>query len=147
MRSESNRMGPRRQRRWLPQELLAKTHPFEFQETLFPSVDVVDLSTRAEVQTNPNDPNGVIAGRKNLFDAINLLEPTGNPVVLSQPCAAALHPAGLVGYALACASEDLIVFDLTSGTAIDLLRNLPGDHPVGLGLDEDVGQRLFVVLS
>jgi predicted CXXCH cytochrome family protein len=129
---------------WLPQELLAPTHPFSFQETLFPSIDVVDLSARAEVQTDPNDPNGVIAGRKNLFDAINILSPTGNPDVLSQPCAAVLHPAGLVGYALACASEDLMVFDLTSGIAIDLLRNLPGDHPVGLALDA-TGQRLFVI--
>jgi predicted CXXCH cytochrome family protein len=96
------------------------------------------------VQTDPNDPNGVIAGRKNLFDAINILDPTGNPAVVSQPCSAVLHPAGQVGYALACASEDLIVFDVTSGIAIDLLRNLPGDHPVALALD-DTGQRLFVV--
>ncbi len=129
---------------WLPQELLATTHPFAFQETLFPSIDVVDLSARAEVQTDPNDPNGVIAGRKNLFDAINILDPKGNPAVVSQPCAAVLHPGGLVGYALACASEDLIEFDLTSGIAIDLLRDLPGDHPVGLALD-DTGQRLFVM--
>jgi predicted CXXCH cytochrome family protein len=129
---------------WLPQELLAPTHPFAFPETLFPSIDVVDLSARTEVQTDPNDPNGVIAGRKNLFDAINILDETGNPAVVSQPCAAVLHPAGLIGYALACASEDLMVFDLTSGVASDLLRNLPGDHPMALALD-DTGQRLFVL--
>lgn len=129
---------------WLPHELLAPTHPFQFRETLFPTVSVVDLSVRAEVTTDPNDPVGTIAGRKNLFDAIDILDPTGNPSVLSQPCAAAFHPAGLVAYALACASEDLLVFDATTGIAIDLQRNLPGDHPVGLTLD-DHGQRLFVV--
>ncbi len=129
---------------WLPHELLAPTHPFQFQETLFPTVSVVDLSARAEVETDPNDPVGTIAGRKNLFDAINILDSTGNPSVLSQPCAAVFHPAGFTAYALACASEDLIVFDATTGIASDLIRDLPGDHPVGLALDP-AGQRLFVI--
>jgi DNA-binding beta-propeller fold protein YncE len=129
---------------WLPHELLANHHPFQFQRVLFPTVSVVDLSARAEVQTNPNDPNGVIAGRKLLFDAINIPDATGNPSVLSQPCAAAIHPNGLVAYVVACASEDLLTFDLTAGIAIDLLRNLPGDHPTGMTLD-DAGARAFIV--
>jgi hypothetical protein len=130
---------------WLPHEILAPTHPFQFQTTLFPAISVVDLSdAQAEVQTDPLDPNGAIAGRKVLFDAINVLDETGTPEVLSQPCAAALHPKGLVGYALACASEDLIVFELGTGIATDVLRNLPGDHPVGLTLD-DTGQRAWIL--
>ncbi len=129
---------------WLPHELLANTHPFQFQTTLFPAISVVDLDARAEVQTNPNDPAGIIAGRKNLFDAIKVLDTTGTPQVVSQPCAAALHPNGRVGWAIACASEDLLVFDALTGIASDLVRDLPGDHPVGLALD-DRGQRLFVV--
>jgi hypothetical protein len=141
---ESLAWAPDGQVAWLPHELMAPTHPFQFQETLFPTISVVDLSARAEVQTNPNDPVGAIAGRKNLFDAINILDATGSPSVLSQPCAAVFHPAGLVAYALACASEDLLVFDVTSGIAIDLERNLPGDHPIGLALD-DTGARLFVL--
>ena len=42
---------------WIPHELLADHHPFQFQRILFPAVSVVDLSMRAEVQTNPNDPS------------------------------------------------------------------------------------------
>lgn len=129
---------------WLPHELLANRHPFQFQRVLFPAISVVDLSARAEVQTNPSDPNGVIAGRKLLFAAINVPDAMGNTSVVSQPCAAAFHPNGLVAYALACASEDLLTFDLTSGIAIDLLRNLPGDHPTGMVLD-DLGARAFIV--
>jgi DNA-binding beta-propeller fold protein YncE len=129
---------------WLPHELLANHHPFQFQRNLFPTVSVVDLSARAEVQTNPNDPNGVVAGRKLLFGAINVPDAVGNTSVVSQPCAAALHPNGNVGYVVACGSEDLLTFDLTTGTAIDLLRGLPGDHPAGIALD-DTGQRAFVL--
>ena len=130
---------------WIPHEILAPTHPFQFQRTLFPAISVVDLSdAQAEVATDPLDPNGAVAGRKVLFDAINVLDATGTPSVFSQPCAAAIHPKGLVGYALACASEDLLVFDLSSGIAIDVLRNLPGDHPAGLTLD-DTGQRAWIL--
>ena len=129
---------------WLPHELLANHPPVQFQRNLFPAVSVVDLSARSEVATNPNDPNGVIAGRKLLFSGINVLDPTGNTSIVSQPCAAAIHPNGLVAYVVTCASEDLLTFDVTSGIAIDLLRNLPGDHPTGLTLD-DTGQRAFIV--
>ncbi|HEX8791921.1 MAG TPA: multiheme c-type cytochrome [Polyangiaceae bacterium] len=129
---------------WLPHELLANRHPFQFQRVLFPSVSVVDLSARAEVQTDPNDPNGVIAGRKLLFGAINVPDAMGNTSVVSQPCAAAIHPNGIVAYVVACASEDLLTFDLTAGIAIDLLRSLPGDHPTGMTLD-DKGARAFIV--
>lgn len=130
---------------WLPHELLAGTHPIQFQKTLFPAFSVVDLGdAQAEVATDPQDPNGAIAGRKLLFDALNVLDGGGNTEIVSQPCAAAFHPKGLVAYALACASEDLLVFDVASGIAIDLVRNLPGDHPVGLALD-DTGQRAWVL--
>jgi predicted CXXCH cytochrome family protein len=129
---------------WLPHELLAPTHPFQFRETLFPTISVADMSMRAEVQTNPDDPNGIIAGRKNLFDAIQLFDTAGNPIVLSQPCAAAFHPAGFVAFALACASEDLLVFDAVTGIATDIIRSLPGDHPTGITLDP-TGARGFIV--
>ncbi len=129
---------------WVPHELIAPTHPFQFQEVLFPTVSVVDLSQRIEVQTNPNDPNGIIAGRKNLFAAINVLDPTGNTEILSQPCAAAFHPNGYVAYVVACGSEDLLTFDLTQGIAVDLVRGMPGDHPVGLTLDT-AGARAFLL--
>jgi hypothetical protein len=127
---------------WMPHELLAQTHPFVFNQTLFPAISVVDLYDRVEVQTNPNLPN--TAGRKNLFGAINLFGPDGQPEVFSQPCAVALHPNGFVGWALACASEDMLVFDVGAGIATDALRNLPVDHPVGMALD-DTGRRLIVL--
>ena len=129
---------------WLPGELMAQTQPIQFQRTLFPTVSLLDLNARQELVTDPNDPLGVIAGRKNLFAAINIIDPTGNPAVISQPCAAAMHPNGLVGYVVACASEDLLVFDLNAGIAVDLLRNLPGDHPMGITLD-DTGQRAWIL--
>jgi DNA-binding beta-propeller fold protein YncE len=129
---------------WVPHELLSNHHLFQFQRNLFPAVSVVDLSARAEVETDPNDPLGVIAGRKLLFDAINIPDAVGNTSIVSQPCAAAMHPNGQTAYVVACASEDLLTFDLTSGVAVDLLRNLPGDRPSGMAVD-DTGQRIFVV--
>ena len=129
---------------WVPHELLANHHPLQFQRVLFPAVSVVDLSARKEVQTDPADPLGVIAGRKLLFGAIDIPDSVGNTSVMSQPCAAAMHPNGLTAYVVACGSEDLLTFDLTAGIAVDLLRNLPGDHPAGIALD-DTGQRAFIV--
>jgi hypothetical protein len=129
---------------WAPHELLSNHHPFQFQRVLFPAVSVVDLSARAEVQTDPNDPLGVIAGRKLLFDAINIPDAVGNTSIMSQPCAAVMHPNGVTAYVVACASEDLLTFDLTAGIAIDLLRNLPGAHPTGITLDA-AGARAFIV--
>jgi hypothetical protein len=55
-----------------------------------------------------------------------------------------MHPDGLVAWAIACGSDDLLKFDVTQGVATDLQRDLPGDHPASLALD-DTGQRLFVV--
>ncbi|HEY1697811.1 MAG TPA: cytochrome c3 family protein [Polyangiaceae bacterium] len=127
---------------WIPHELLAPVHPFVFDQTLFPAISVVDTQLLVEQPTDPNSAN--IDGRKNLFDAIDVIGPDGQPDVFSQPCAVAMHPNGLVAWALACASEDLLVFDVTQGIAIDAVRDIPGDHPVGLALD-DTGQRVFVL--
>ncbi len=130
---------------WVPHELLAPTHPFQFTETLFPAISVIDFSGKGqEVQTDPNDPNGVIAGRKLLFGAIELLDQTANVVIVSQPCAVAMHPNGQAAFALACASDDFLTFDLTQGIAVAILRNLPGSHPVGMALDP-AGARAFVL--
>ena len=102
------------------------------------------------MQTDPNNPLGVIAGRKLLFGAIDIPDAEGNTSILSEPCAAAMHPNGNVAYAVACASEDFLIFDLTAGIAVHLLRNQPGpatplgDHPVGLALDVP-GERAFVL--
>ena len=133
-------------RAWIPHELLAPTHPIVFDETLFPAISVIDVVEQVEIQTNPNSAN--IDGRKNLFDAIDIVGPDGQPDVFSQLCAVALHPNGFIGWALACGSEDLLVFDVTHGIAIDAVRNQVGnplgDHPMGLALD-DTGQRVFVL--
>ncbi|HEY3817912.1 MAG TPA: multiheme c-type cytochrome [Polyangiaceae bacterium] len=133
-------------RAWIPHELLAPTHPIVFDETLFPAISVVDLVEQVEVETDPNSAN--IDGRKNLFDAIDILGPDGQPEVFSQLCGVAMHPKGFLGWAVACGSEDLLVFDVTQGIAIDAIRNQTGnplgDHPMGLTLD-DTGQRVFVL--
>ncbi|MDB4994387.1 MAG: cytochrome c peroxidase, partial [Myxococcaceae bacterium] len=128
---------------WLGHELIAPTRPFQFQSTVFPAVSVIDLSPlRLEVATDP--VTGTIQGRKLLFDAINLPDPTANATIVSQPCAAAIHPNGIAAYVLACGSEDLLVFDVLSGRAVDILRDLPGDHPTGIALDEK-GDRAFLL--
>jgi DNA-binding beta-propeller fold protein YncE len=137
---------------WVPFELFAPTHPFQFTETVFPAISVLDFTSGGglEVQTNPYDPNGVMAGRKLLFGAIDIEDAEGNTQIVSDPCAVATHPNGNVAYALACASEDFLVFDITSGIAVQLIRNQPGpatplgDHPVGLALDV-AGERAFVL--
>jgi len=132
---------------WVPHELLAPTHPFVFNETLFPAISVVDLVARVEQETNPSDPSGAIAGRKNLFDAIEIQDSDGQPAVVSQLCAVVMHPNGGIAWALACGSEDLLSFGVIEGRATRLLRGVGGDqcdHPSGLSLD-DTGQRIFVV--
>jgi predicted CXXCH cytochrome family protein len=134
-------------RAWVPHELLAPTHPFVFNQTLFPAISVVDLVGRSEVQTNPNDPAGAISGRKNLFNAIAANDPDGQRAVFSQICAAALHPNGIVAWAIACASEDLLTFSVPAGQLVNTVRSPGGEkcnHPTGLTLD-DTGQRLFVL--
>ena len=129
-------------RAWVPHELLAPTHPIVFNRTIFPAISVVDLYLDTEVQSDPNSAN--VDGRKNLFDAINLVGPDGQPEVFSQLCSVAMHPNGFIAWGLACGSEDLLVFDVNQGIATDVVRNVPGDHPVGLTLD-DTGQRIFVL--
>jgi predicted CXXCH cytochrome family protein len=119
---------------WVPHELFAPTHPFQFQTTVFPAISVVDLGQRGEVA----------GARKLLFDDIDIPDPEGNTSVVSQPCAIAQHPNAIAVYALACGSDDLLTFDATQGIAVGLRRDLAGDHPVGLTLD-DTGRRLFVV--
>jgi DNA-binding beta-propeller fold protein YncE len=129
---------------WLPHQLLSSTNPFQFQSVIFPSVSLVDLGDGAEIVTD--DSSGLIAGRKNLFQAINVLEPTGDAMVFSQPCAAALHPNGDVAYVLACGSEDLLTFDVARGIVTSALRQIPGDHPSGIALDA-TGARALVYAS
>jgi hypothetical protein len=132
---------------WVPHELLAPTHPFIFNQTLFPAISVVDLGGRFERQTSPNDPSMAVAGRKNLFDAIAIEDNNGQPAIVSQICAIAMHPNGGIAWALACGSEELLTFGVIEGRATRLLPNLGGhqcDHPSGLTLD-DTGQRIFVI--
>ena len=139
-------------RAWLPHELIAPTHPFVFSRTLFPAISVVDLIARVEQQTDPNDAFGAIAGRKNLFDAIQVTSTlNGQPQPFSQICTVAMHPNGLTAWALACGSEDLLVFDVNEGVSQIDVDNLPCDHPAGLALDRFDGpdggttaHRLFV---
>ncbi|HEY8040892.1 MAG TPA: multiheme c-type cytochrome [Polyangiaceae bacterium] len=127
---------------WMPHELLAPTHPFVFDRTLFPAISVIDVGQRVEVQTDPN--SAYFDGRKNLFAAINLQGSDGQPEIFSQLCAVAMHPDGFIAWALACGSEDLLTFGVIAGAATEVLRDLPVDHPTGLALD-DTGQRLFVL--
>jgi YVTN family beta-propeller protein len=128
---------------WVPHMLYSGGHPIQFQSTVFPAVSVIDLTLRQEV-SNEGAPKAKFPGRKMLFDAINVLGDTGRARVVSQPCAAATHPGGLRAYVLACGSEDLVVFDVPSGRATEIIDGLPGDHPAAL-LIEPGGARAFVL--
>lgn len=127
---------------WLPHELLSTTHPFVFDQLIFPTISVVDTLERVEQVTDPNGND--ITGRKNLFDAINLFGADGQPSIFSQPCAVSLHPNGHVAWALMCGSQDLVTFSVDHGVATDALRGLPCDHPSGMTLDA-AGARIFVM--
>ena len=127
---------------WAPHELLATTHPFVFNETVFPAISVVEIQGRIEEPNDPNSPD--FAGRKNLFAAIALTDPSGQPSVFSQPCAVAFHPNNHVAWALMCGSQDLVTFSVGHGIATDAIRGLPCDHPSGMTLDA-AGARIFVV--
>jgi YVTN family beta-propeller protein len=127
---------------WLPHELLSTTHPFVFNQLIFPTISVVDVLERVEQVTDPNGND--ITGRKNLFDAINLFGADGQPSIFSQPCAVSLHPNGHAAWALMCGSQDLVTFSVDHGEATDAVRALPCDHPSGMTLD-DTGARAFVM--
>ena len=129
---------------WVPHQLITVRQPFQFQSTIFPAISVVDVVGRREVPNDPATAPDGFDGRKNLFGGLDVIDEGGNSSIVSQPCATRLHPGGLVAYALACGSEDLFTFDATTGKATDLLRDLPGDHPVGLALD-DTGARAFLL--
>jgi DNA-binding beta-propeller fold protein YncE len=128
---------------WVPHMLYSGSHPIQFQSTVFPAVSVLDLVARSEI-TNEGAAKNKFPGRKMLFDAINVIGDTGEARVVSQPCAAAVHPNGLRAYVLAGGSEDLLVFDVPSGRAVEIVSGGLGDHPVGLALDP-TGSRAFVV--
>jgi YVTN family beta-propeller protein len=127
---------------WIPHELLSTTHPFVFNETIFPAISVANLVGREEQVSDPN--SSVVAGRKNLFDAIDIVGPDGQPAIFSQLCAVSVHPDDHVAWALACGSQDLITFSVDDGVASAAIRNLPCDHPSGMTLDA-TGDRLYVM--
>lgn len=127
---------------WVAHELLSTTHPFVFNETIFPTVSVVDLNHRVEAQSNPNSND--TSGRKNLFGAIEIQDDDGQPDVFSQPCSVAMHPNGQIAWVLMCGSQDLVAFTVIHGVATYVQRDLPCDHPAGLTLDA-TGARAFVM--
>jgi YVTN family beta-propeller protein len=128
---------------WVPHMLYSGNHPIQFQSTVFPAVSVLDLVSRTEI-TNEGAAKSKFPGRKMLFDAINVIGDTGQARIVSQPCAAAVHPNGIRAYVLACGSEDLLVFDVPSGRATEMVSDGLGDHPIGIALDP-AGSRAFVV--
>ena len=104
-----------------------------FDSIVFPAVSVIDAQARREV-SNAGAGKKRFPGRKELFSAIDVRSGTGDAQVVSGPCAAAIHPNGQRAYVLACASNDLVVFDAGSGNAAEILK-LPGEHPTGIALD------------
>jgi len=129
---------------WVPHQTYAGDVPLagSFDGVVFPAVSVVDAVGRREV-SNEGAGKKRFPGRKELFGAIDVKTGTGDAQVVSGPCASAIHPNGQRAYVLACASDDLLVFDVASGSATEILK-VPGDHAVGLTLDRE-GARAYVL--
>ena len=127
---------------WIPHQTYNGAVPLQFQSIVFPAVSVVDFGTRTE-RTNDGAGKKKFPGRKELFKAINVIGGTGDARIVSGPCAAAIHQNGQLAYVLACQSDDLLVFDVDTGAAKEILK-IPGDHATAITLDE-AGSRAFVL--
>jgi DNA-binding beta-propeller fold protein YncE len=128
---------------WVPHQTYdGAVAPLQFQSVVFPAVSVVDFSARAEV-TNDGSDGKHFPGRKELFKAIDVISGSGDAQIVSGPCAAAFHPTGPRAYVLACASDDLIVFDTDTGTAKEILK-VPGDHANAIAIDR-AGSKAYLV--
>ena len=138
---ESLAWSPDGESAWFPHQTYDGTAALQFQSVVFPAISVIDVVARAE-RTNDKAGSKRFPGRKELFGAINVKTAAGDAQVVSGPCAVAIHPNGQRAYALACASNDLLVFDAQGGAAAEILK-LPGDHPSSLALDP-TGGRAFV---
>ena len=133
---------------WLPHVLWSFGHDFQFQSTIFPTISLIDLT--------PGQEEEITEERKQLFQQINIVE-SGNKVrIVSNPHDVEFTQDGKKVIISLAGSEDLMLFDLSRQAskrknkntrhrrkklqggvkATQIYRNVPGDNPKGLLIDE-----------
>ncbi len=133
---------------WLPHVLWSFEHEFQFQSTVFPTVSILDLTIGAEQE--------IVNERKQLFKQINIVE-SGNKVrIVSNPHDVEFTQDGKKVIVSLAGSEDLMLFDLSRQAskkkkrkrrhrrkklqggvkATQIYRNVPGNNPKGLLIDD-----------
>ncbi|WP_095532846.1 beta-propeller fold lactonase family protein [Domibacillus mangrovi] len=119
---------------WIPHLLTNIDTPVHFQETIFPAVSVIDLTTDEEL----------IDERKELFEEINVTDKKNDTIITSNPYDVVFHPNGSKAYVVMSGSEDLVVFDLNrGGNATQILRRIEGNNPRGAVISQD-GESIYV---
>ncbi|MBW7453416.1 beta-propeller fold lactonase family protein, partial [Paenibacillus sepulcri] len=131
---EQIRLSPDGKSAWEAHLLTNTDTPIQFEEVIFPSLSVLDLSANKE---NGKD-------RKELFDSIDVQDKFGKSTIVANPTDILFSPDGNKAYVLMGGSEDLLVFDLSrGGRASQIIRHLPGDFPIGMTMSPD-GRILYV---
>ncbi|MEK4536299.1 beta-propeller fold lactonase family protein [Peribacillus sp. FSL K6-1552] len=119
---------------WIPHLLTNVDTPIHFQETIFPAISVIDLTTDEEI----------IDERKELFEEMNVTDKKNEAIIFSNPYDVVFHPNGNKAYVIMSGSEDLVVFDLNrGGNATQILRRINGNNPRGAVISPD-GETIYV---
>ncbi|UOY91946.1 beta-propeller fold lactonase family protein [Ectobacillus sp. JY-23] len=119
---------------WVPHLLTNTDTPIHFEETIFPSISIIDLEKDEEI----------VAERKELFEEMNVKDSKNATIIVSNPYDVVFDAKGTKAFAVMSGSEDLVVFDLTrGGNASQVVRRIPGDNPRGIVLSNKK-KELFV---
>ncbi len=127
-------IAPDGKKAWIPHLLTNVDTPVHFQETIFPAISVIDLTTDEEL----------VDERKELFEEINIKDKKNDTIITSNPYDVVFHPNGNKAYVVMSGSEDLVVFDLNrGGNATQILRRIEGNNPRGAVISPD-GKTVYV---
>ncbi|TLS37303.1 beta-propeller fold lactonase family protein [Pseudalkalibacillus caeni] len=127
-------ISPDGKKAWVPHLLTNVDTPINFEETIFPAISVIDLTTDEEI----------VEERKELFQEINVTDKSDQTMIVSNPYDVVFSPDGNKAYTVMSGSEDLVVFDLArGGNATQIVRRIEGNNPRGAVITPD-GKNLFV---
>ncbi len=127
-------ISPDGKKAWIPHMLTNVDTPIHFQETIFPAISVIDLTTDEEI----------IDERKELFEEMNITDEKNETIIFANPYDVVFQPNGNKAYVVMSGSEDLVVFDLTrGGNATQSLRRIEGNNPRGAVISPD-GETIYV---
>jgi YVTN family beta-propeller protein len=127
-------ISPDGKKAWVPHLLTNVDTPIHFEETIFPTISVIDLEKDEEI----------LEERKELFEEMNVSDSQNQTIIFSNPYDVVFNQDGSKAYAVMSGSEDLVVFDLKrGGNATQVVRRISGNNPRGAVLSPD-GKSLFV---